>query len=419
MKALKRHYHWVIALIVFAEMIIYGGYLNATSVFTVPVTDALQLSRGSYALALTTRSVVGFVASLVTGMATQRYGYRKCAIFGLLTFSAGLFMLAFSNALPLIAIANGILGLSLGVCSTAGAVQIVKSWFFKHQGTILGLVTMATGLGGSILSMALTGIIMASSWRYAYCFAALLMVVLALLYLLVRDRPEQMNLRPYGLDAPIGQRQTAPPSHTEWAGYTMKENLRKPQFYLMASCIFLSGFCAYLSFNVVAPHFQDSGFDPAEAAFFQSILLLCLSAAKLAGGWLSDRIGAKRVTILSAVCAGIGQFLLADVSNPVLCYVGIVLFSFGLLCLTITAPLLTMPLFGYRSYGSATGIFLAMGSLANMLATPFVNYLYDILGSYTPVFQAAAVVDVALIGLYILLFRMCDKEKKRFLAAQK
>ncbi len=416
MKALKRNYHWIIALIVFTEMIVYGGFCNAYSVFTVPVTEALGFTRGSYALMTMLRSIVGFFASLVTGFAISRYGYRKCAIFSLLTFAAGLTMLAFSNSLLMIGIANSVLGISYGVCTTAGAVLIVKSWFFKHQGLMLGLVTMATGLGGSILSVVLTQIIVASSWRYAFGFTAVLTLVLSLLYLLVRDRPEQMGLRPYGLGSAVGPKASASSAHSEWAGYTLAENLRKLPFYLMTLCVFLSCFCAYLSFNVIAPHFQDGGFSPSDAALFQSILLLFLSVAKLAGGWLSDRIGAKRVTMLAAVCAAAGQFLLADVSNPVLCWIGIVLFSLGLLCLTITPPLLTMTLFGYRAHSSITGIFLAMVSLANMLATPVANLFYDLLGSYTPVFLAAAGLDAVLIGVYLLLFFLCEKEKKKALS---
>lgn len=41
MNTLKRHDHWVIAGIIFVEMILYGGFLNAASVFTVPITEDL------------------------------------------------------------------------------------------------------------------------------------------------------------------------------------------------------------------------------------------------------------------------------------------------------------------------------------------------------------------------------------------
>ena len=418
MKALKRHYHWVIALIVFIEMIIYGGFLNAGSVFIVPITESLGLNRGDYSLALMPRGIVGFFSTLVTGFLFHKFGYRKCAIVSLLTFTAGLVLLAAAQDLTVIGISNGILGLSYGVCTTAGAVRIMKSWFHKHQGLMLGVVSMATGVGGSIMSMTLTEIIVASSWRYAYIFTAFLVAVLALLYLLLRDKPEQMGLLPYGDEKRPGNKQTAAAAHTEWAGHTLQEILREPQFYLMAFCTFVSCTTVYLTFNVVVPHFQDGGYSASEAAGFHSILLLFLSGTKLAGGWLSDRIGAKRVTLLCAACAAAGQFLLADVSNLPLCYVGLILFSMGLLATTITVPLLTMPLFGYRAFGSITGIFLAMISLGSMVAGPIVNLFYDWLGSYSPVFRVAALIDIVLIGLYLLLFYLCEKEKKQFLAIQ-
>ena len=418
MKALKRHYHWVIALIVFIEMIIYGGFLNAGSVFIVPITESLGLNRGDYSLALMPRGIVGFFSTLVTGFLFHKFGYRKCAIVSLLTFTAGLVLLAAAQDLTVIGISNGILGLSYGVCTTAGAVRIMKSWFHKHQGLMLGVVSMATGVGGSIMSMTLTEIIVASSWRYAYIFTAFLVAVLALLYLLLRDKPEQMGLLPYGDEKRPGNKQTADAAHTEWAGHTLQEILREPQFYLMAFCTFVSCTTVYLTFNVVVPHFQDGGYSASEAAGFHSILLLFLSGTKLAGGWLSDRIGAKRVTLLCAACAAAGQFLLADVSNLPLCYVGLILFSMGLLATTITVPLLTMPLFGYRAFGSITGIFLAMISLGSMVAGPIVNLFYDWLGSYSPVFRVAALIDIVLIGLYLLLFYLCEKEKKQFLAIQ-
>ena len=134
MKALKRHYHWVIALIVFVEMIIYGGFLNAGSVFIVPITESLGLNRGDYSMALVPRGVVAFFSTMVTGFLIQRFGYRKSAIVSLISFSGSLVILAFAKSLTMICISNSLLGLSYGVCTTAGAVRIIKSWFHKHQG---------------------------------------------------------------------------------------------------------------------------------------------------------------------------------------------------------------------------------------------------------------------------------------------
>ena len=418
MNTLKRHYHWVIAGIIFVEMILYGGFLNAASVFTVPITEDLLLTRGDYALVQIPKGVVGFFSTLVTGFLLHRFGYRKSAIVSLISFAGGLMLLAFAQTLTVIGIASGIMGLSHGICTTAGAVWMVKSWFRKHQGLLLGIVTMATGVGGSIMSMTLTELILATNWRQTYILSAFFITVLALLYLLLRDRPEQMGLRPYGEDTPFKKKQSADGAHTEWAGHSFREILREPQFYLMALCTLLSCTTVYLTLTVIVPHFQDGGYSASEAAGFQSVLMLCLSGAKLVGGWLSDRIGAKPMTLLCGVCAAAGQYLLADVSSAFLCYVGIVLFSVGLLAVSITVPLLSMPLFGYRAFGSITGVFLAMVSLGSMVAGPIVNLFYDRLGSYAPVFRVAALIDLALIGLYLLLFYLCEKEKRSFLATK-
>ena len=189
-----------------------------------------------------------------------------------------------------------------------------------------------------------------------------------------------------------------------------------PQFYLMALCIFLSCLAVYISFNVTVTHFQDNGYTAEEASGYLSFMLIALSFSKLLSGWLSDRIGPKKVAILTMAAAAIGQWLLADVANPVSCYIGCAFLSFGLVVTTITAPLLTMPLFGYRAFGSITGIFMAMISLGNMLATPVANLCYDKLGSYIPGFRIAAILDLIIIGLFQLLFYLCDREKKKFLA---
>ena len=53
MKAvMKRHYHWVIALIVLLEMFVYVGILNnINGLYVIPVSETLGISRaGAYQL---------------------------------------------------------------------------------------------------------------------------------------------------------------------------------------------------------------------------------------------------------------------------------------------------------------------------------------------------------------------------------
>lgn len=419
MKRLKRNYHWVIAFIMFIEMILFGGYLNCISIFTVPISEALDISRSSYSISQLFRNCASFLGTLLVGITCQRFGFRKVGILYLILAAVSVILTGLSQSLALTTAAYGLFGFTVGVLGTTGAVRLIKDWFHKHQGTVLGIVTMATGFGGSILSKTLTGITTRYSWRYAHFFVAGLFILLALLFLFLRNRPEDMGLRPYGLGSESNKKRSANPAHTEWAGHSFKELLHMPQFYLMAFCVFLSCLCVYLSFCVIVPHFQDRGYSVGTATNFHSVLLIALSFAKLFGGWLSDKIGAKRVAILTMVMAACGQWLLADPSGSVAGYLGVILLAIGLLVTTITPPLLTMPLFGYRAFGSITGIFMAMVSLGCMLSTPLANLSYDYLGSYVPAFRAAAILDVVVIGLFLLLFFLCDREKKKQLGTEK
>lgn len=419
MNRLKQNYHWIIALIVFIEMLLFGGFLNCISIFTVPICESLDISRSSYSISQVCRNIAAFLSTLFVGVTYQRWGYRKSGIAFLLLCVVTIVLVGMSQSLTLTCAAYCVFGLAYGILGTTGAVRLVKDWFHRYQGTVLGVITMATGFGGSILSKLLTGITTRYSWRHAHYVMAGVFFLLALLYLFLRDKPSQMGLKPFGQNSGTKNRQTADASHTQWAGHTFKELLRMPQFYLMAACIFLSCLCVYLSFCVIVPHFQDRGYTANEATNFHSTMLIVLSFAKLFGGWLSDRIGAKKVTVLTMAMAACGQWLLADSTNTALSYLGVCLLAIGLLVTTITAPLLTMPLFGYRAFGSITGIFMAMCSLGSMLSTPLANLAYDTLGSYAPAFRVAAVMDIVVIGMFLLLFFLCDREKKKQLATEK
>ena len=142
--------------------------------------------------------------------------------------------------------------------------------------------------------------------------------------------------------------------------------------------------------------------------------MLTLAAAKLVFGGLSDKLGAKTMTVLSMACAVVGQFLLCATDNLVLCYVAVVLFSIGMCMTALMAPLLSAPLFGYRGCLSANSVFLALCSLASLFSGPISNTCFDLTGSYIPAFRIAAIVNTAVLVLYLVLFVLANRERKRY-----
>ena len=240
--------------------------------------------------------------------------------------------------------------------------------------------------------------------------AACFFIIVLLIALLVRDRPSEMGLRPVG-EGYIPPKNKKD-SNDHWDGFTMAELRKKPAFYLMIVGNFLASGCVFMGFHVVSPFVQDCGMNAEFAASAQSLMLLGLGVYKLLFGYLSDRVGAKWLTLTSLVALVAAMLLLANVKGETSVYIAVLVFAISQ-PLTIMAPTLLIPsLFGYQSSTKAIGIILAMSPASNMLATPLTNTLRDALGSYRPVFRGTALVAIVVLVIYFMVYVLAVKDRK-------
>lgn len=414
MKQIRRHYHWVIAILAFIEMIIFGGILNSASVFIIPISTTLEVSRGSYAVATIPYSIVCTISTLVSGFLFQKFGYRRSLIIGLSVSVLSLILTATCQSLTGFCFSKILLGLGYGVCFTAGAVRIVKDWFFKHQGLVLGIVTMSSGLGGSLMTIVLTQLIQRYAWRTANLFLAGLVGLIILGYLLLmKNRPEEIGLEPYGFGAPVKISKVKRPEQHDWPGLPFHVWLRRPLLYLMSLSTLITCMAIYLTSSVIQPFFQDLGFSPAASAGYQSVCMLVLAGGKLLCGAATDKLGPKPVSIFCLICMVLGQILLSTTTHPVLCYVGVSLCGIGCCMTSLMIPLLVSPMFGYLATGNINSIALAMASLAGIFSSSITNLAHDRLGSYIPVFLVASAINGVMVVIYLLMFMIAKREKAR------
>lgn len=414
---LRANYHWIIALAVLVEMLIYGGVTNnLNAMYIIPVTESLEVSRSGFSLAMTMKSLTMFTFGMVSSVLFLRFGFRALATIGLVGGALSLLIMSGSNSLLGIGFGAAILGLCESLYSTVGVTRIIGDWFHRYRGIVLGVVTAATGLGGSLFCIILSKVIQSFGWRMSYRFSALILVLIAVLIVLVaRNRPDQMGLRPFGEGLlPIKQRHRAGMSNDNWPGFSLVCLVRKPTFYLMLAATFVSSVSMYLAFYVIVPHMQDCGLSADQAATLQSTMLLMLAAAKLLVGGLSDVIGGKGVTLMCSFCAVVSLWMLTQVTNMTNGILSVVVFSMCLPQTTITIPLLTSDLFGYRAHDTAMSIFLSMVSVGAMVASPICNLAYDLLGSYNPVFLAASALALLSMILQLILFRLTKRDKQNW-----
>lgn len=410
---LKASYYWVIAAVTVLAMIACGGIGSGlTGVVLVPVTEDLGLTRGQFSTEVTIFSAVGVVVNLISGVLFIKFGYRKL-IFGCLGLAALGYMLgSFSNGLLGLCLAAVLEGM-YGVCNRSGNPRILGAWFHRHYGTIMGVITCTTGFGGGLFSLLFQKTEAAFGWRGAYRVAGLCYLVVALLVLLlVRDKPSDIGIKPFGEGEITKNAKREARDH--WEGFDMAVLKKKPTFYMMVAGTFLSSACVFMCFYVISAHAQDCGMSAEIGATAQSVMLFSLGAFKLVFGYLSDRIGAKTMTMVSLVALTVSLFMLASVDGQTSLHAAMVVYSLSL-SLTIMAPTMLAPsLFGYRSGAKAMGIILAAAPAANMVAPRLCNALYDACHTYVPIFRGTALASLGVIVLYCLMYALANKDRKKF-----
>ena len=411
---IKKHYHWIIAVIVFLEMIVYGGLINSASLFIQPISETLGVPTTAYSVAMMPYTVTCFIGTCLSGYLFAHFGYKKTALVSLVLIAGSLVLTANANNLIVFSISKILFGMGYGACFTAGAVYIIKGWFWKHQGLVLGAVNMATGLGGSLMTVVLSASIDAAGWRMANYVAAIMLAAVAVLFLLIKDKPESMKLKPFGAGSTSQNTQKVKVRDHDYPGYPFSEQLKRPLFYMMCVAVVVSCVCLYMVSGFVVPHFRSVGLSSSQAASYQSIYMLMLAGAKLVIGFLYDRFGAKPVMIGCMLCGIAGQGMLGLFTDPVLGLIGILLFAVGLCMSSIMIPLVAASLFGYKACLSVNGIFLGLSSFASLFSSPLASLCYDNVGNYMPAYRIGAIVNIGMLALYLVMYGLAKSEKKHF-----
>lgn len=409
---IKAHYHWIIAALVLLIVFIHSGAANnVSSLFMLPVTDSLGITRADFSFAFVTNSVASMLSCFLSGAVFNRLGFRKACVLGLITAASGYLILALSTSYPMLFPACFLLGFSIGLCGTAGVTRVVGDWFIRHRGSVMGAITAASGIGGSVVCILQTLAMEKSSWRIALGVTSGILIVMAILALLfIRSKPEDMDLRPLGEgEEIIGKRRRI--SDAAHPGLPFDQLKKRPSFYLMLLCTCLSCYTIYSAFYVLVPHLVDCGLTSLEASSLQSAYLLMLTATKFLAGVFSDRFSPKRVNLVCIAAAAASLILLTFVKSSGFALFALIIYSVATPVLTVMVPLLGFSLFGYKAQQNYSGIFIAFVYAAALLSNPVSNLLRDFFGSYKIPFLISAGLAVLAFILYLVLYRLTDKDR--------
>ncbi|MES1199038.1 MAG: MFS transporter, partial [Pseudomonadota bacterium] len=255
----------------------------ALAVYLKPIAESTGWSRAEISIAMTLVFLVMGVSGFAWGVASDRFGPRPIVIAGAILLALGLALASRAQAPIVFQLAYGLLVGGAGGAFFAPIIAATTTWFEKHLGLAVSLVSVGVGMAPLTLSPLSGWLVEHNGWRNAMATVSVLVPVVVI--------PAALLLRKAPASAAGVAARNEPVESTAWKA------LKTPQFIALAAAYFFC--CGAHSgpiFHTIS-YAMTCGIAPMAAVSIYSVEGLAGLGGRLLLGLLADKLGAKRVLI--------------------------------------------------------------------------------------------------------------------------
>lgn len=380
------------------------------SIIGVRIKADLGLSEAQFGLLVGTPILTGSLARVFLGVWTEQFGGRRVNLIVMALAAAATFLLSYAQTYAQFLIAALGVGMAGGAFAV-GVAYVSKFYPAGRQGTALG-VFGAGNVGAAVTKFAAPFVMLALGWEaVAQIWAGALLCIAVAFFALTRDEPQLIERRRTG-EKPVAA----------WLQLTPLKDLRVWRFALYYFFVF-GGFVALALW---LPHYLTGvyGVGIGVAGALAAAYSIPGSLFRVFGGWLSDRIGARKVMyltfIVSVLCAFVlsypaTSYVVDGIDGPIrfrlamsLPVFTVVLFVLGFaMSLGKAAVYKHIPVYYPDHVGSVGGLVGMIGGLGGFILPIVFGALNDLTGVWTSCFMLLfLLVFAALVWMHLAVRRM-------------
>jgi MFS family permease len=395
-----------------------GFNIYGISVFFLPISQELGLSRAATSWAPGIGRLEGGVSSPLVGWLSDKFGPRWIVIIGISLAATGMVLMNYITQVWHYYVAWGaMIGLGLNIGLTVAVDKFINDWFMKRRGLAQGIKFALIGVLGVAVVQSITPLVDIWGWRPTCLFWGIIMFAsLPLVYILIKPHPpDYYNLLPDGASCEVSNGGVSGDITTRGAGYatsfgeteyTFREAVKTRIFWLLMACFTVQSILAS-SINLHAhPFLTDFGMSEAAASGMMGMMIFFTVPSRFFSGLLADRVPKNRLQFLLsgaflAQVVGLSTFLLFR--NMFSVYM--LLACHGLSTGAIT-PLIILILgryFGRKAFGMILGTIVALLAPIGMLAPVYFGWIFDTTGSYNNALMTGLVLAVIATALAMLV----------------
>lgn len=366
----------------------WGSYSLSFGVFLKPIIDHFGWTRADTTLAYSLMFMVQAIVGILMGWLTDRMSPKFLVVAFGSFLGLSYFLLSTVNTLWEFHLGYVLLG-GIGTSVLNIPVMVaISRWFTSRRGLMTGIVQAGAGIGGFLIPPLAGWLITVYGWRQAYGVLGVITLLGMLLsgsYL--HDRPKGERALPKDSGSGI-------PSAESQSEATLLSFFTMGRFWALAGIFGSFGFCRATFLAHIAAHVQDLGFTLADGANVLALISGFSILGRIGMGRVADKIGNRASLVISfAATAAILLWGLTARSLWMFYVFGLV-FGFGWGSQAVLRFTFTMEVFGLRSLGLVMGLLSFSEALAATFGSYIGGYVFDLLGTYDPVFWAGTAVAV-------------------------
>jgi sugar phosphate permease len=401
------HYAWVIAAVTFLTMLVMSAALGLPGAMLLPLGKEFGWTTDEIASSLAFRFALFGLMGPMAALLMERFGLRQVITVAVLLVGAGMAMATQVQSLWQLFLLWGlVLGLGTGMTALVLGAVVANRWFATRRGLVVGLLTASSATGQLAFLPIAAWMIEQWGWRSAVfpvviaCGAALVLAAL-----LMRNRPSDLGLAPYGETALAAPAAPAPLPSLATPFVVLWEAAQKPVFWILAGSFFICG----LSTNgLIQTHFialcSDFGLSAVPAASVLAMMGAFDVVGTILSGWLSDRYDNRKLLFWYYGLRGLSLMWL-PYSDFTLYGLSLFALFYGLDWIATVPPTvkLTGQIFGPQKVGMVFGWVFAAHQLGAATAAYGAGLVRTTTQSYTPAFFLAGAACIVAAGIVLLV----------------
>ena len=403
------HYGWAMIAVTFVTALVSAAAVGAPGVFIVPLQKEFGWSTAEISSAMSIRFVLfGLMAPFAAAL-MNRYGLRNVTLTALVIVVASLVLsLGMTELWQLVALWGFAVGVGTGMTALVLGATVASRWFKERRGLVIGILTASAATGQLIFLPILASITAQVGWRWALALMCVMLAFAAIAVLLVmRDRPSDLDLRPFG-DTGTDPLPAPPPTNAPIMAAALgalRDAARTKVFWILFATFFICGASTNGLVQVhLIPMCLDFGIPEVQAAGLLAAMGIFDFVGTIASGWLSDRYDNRYLLFWYYGLRGLSLVFLPFTNFS---FYGLSLFAvfYGLDWIATVPPTvkLTAKHFGPERAAMVFGwIFVGhqLGSATAAFGAGLTRTLYE---SYLPAFLAAGILCLIAAAVMMLL----------------